>query len=104
MRPIPLKMRQEMDEDPFMKTCAIAAIGGCEGKVEWHHTFLWGGKQISEPWAIVPACKKHHDMVNGDRMIRELFKHISLKRATDEDLKKYPKVDWKQVKIYLKVI
>lgn len=90
MRPIPTKLREEMANDPFYKVCCYCA----SQPVEWHHVFIYAGKQINEKWAIVPACKKHHDLVQSDSNIRKFFELTSLSRATKEDFAKYPKRDW----------
>lgn len=100
MRTISIKMRSEIAEDPFMKHCCIGKY--CEGKVEWHHVWIYAGRQINEPWAIVPACKYHHDKA-GLPEIKQLFEIASLRRTTEIDLQKYSKKDWSQIKKYLKI-
>ena len=97
MRPIPKKLKEQLASDDFMKKCAL-----CEERlVEWHHVFIYAGRQISEAFAIVPACRAHHDQVKSDRRIKEAFERIALSRATDEELARYPKKDWNQLKRYL---
>ena len=51
--PIPKAIREELSEDPFMKTCVLA--GECGGRIEWHHAFNYAGKRQNELWAILPV-------------------------------------------------
>lgn len=103
MRPIPPTMRDEMAKDDFYKKCVIGSWT-CDGPVEWHHVFIYAGRQINEKWAILPACHLHHGMVKTSKTIREEFESISLQLATPEDLAKYPKKDWRQIIKYLKTL
>lgn len=98
MRPIPLKMRDEMHNDPFYKKCCAVGLGYCAGRVQWHHVWIYAGKQINEVWAIVPACERHHDQVQKEPKVRRFFEKLSLDRATFDDLVLYPKKDWEQIR------
>lgn len=102
MRPIPPKMRQGLSEDPRMKVCAVSNLqslyGACSVKIDYDHVWVYAAKQINEPWAILGVCRTHHDMKNGNREIRETIQRTSLRLATEIDLAKYPRRDWKQVK------
>lgn len=98
-------MRAELENMPRMKRCALAPVQGiyglCSGRIrnpEWHHVFQYAGKQISETWAIVAGCTYHHGMVTKDRAIKMAFEAASLMEATEEDLAKYPRKDWAQIK------
>jgi hypothetical protein len=84
MRPIPKAMREEMALDPYMKRCCLAYLGGCDGRIEWHHVFIYGGKQLNEKWAIVPACHDHHMKAEP---LRPHFETVALNRATEDELK-----------------
>ena len=85
-----------------MKKCELAPLQGlyedCAGRVEWHHVWIYGGHQIQEVWAIVAACKYHHDMVGKQRAVRMAFEGASLREATEVDLAEYPRKPWKQIK------
>lgn len=85
-------MREQIAKDPFMKKCIRAHEGNCSPDITWEHAWIYAGRQINEPWAIVPLCSHHH--------FKDLNKNynrlVALERATKEDLKKYPKVDWEQ--------
>lgn len=86
-----------------MKRCAVAdyGYGPCEGKIEWHHVWKYAGRQINELWAILGGCSKHHRMVDSEWLVRDSFRRASLRLATPEDLAKYPRMNWDQIKISL---
>src|SRR3990172_48879 len=96
MRPIPPKLRKQIADDPFMARCIHE---GCGGKPEWEHALIYGGKQVNEAWAIVPACEFHH---RGAGLDKEYNQFIALMRASYNDLNKYPKSDWIALRQYLK--
>lgn len=101
MRPIPLGLRMSLQDDPFMSACIQDNMdcrgmhGEYPGRVEWDHPFIYGGKQINEWWAIVPACYYHH---RGGGLDRGYSQFVALSRLNDKQLKevqkKYPKVNW----------
>lgn len=97
MRPMPIKLRNEMDMDEYYHRCArydllrdhICKPDPISGKlIEWEHAFIFAGKQINERWAIVPICWLAH---RGGYMVKEINEWIALNRATDEELRKYSK-------------
>lgn len=90
MRPIPPKMRAMMAADPFYKVCVFDSQE-CAGRIEWDHVFTYGGKQINEPWAILPTCHSHHTNIVRFRRQSE---RIAVSRASEADLAKYPRKDW----------
>jgi len=100
MRPIPIKMREELASEPRMKRCAAAGLGfgPCEKKIEWDHVWIYAGKQINEKWAILGICEKHHYEKNGNRLLNETIMRASLRIATAENLEKYPRKNWAQIK------
>jgi len=96
---IPLKMRRQMEQMPYYHTCARAHEGNCSnlfnrpGKIiiTWEHSWIYGGKKIQEIWAIIPLCWYHHQGPGENKALSQL---ISLARATEDDLKLYPKMPW----------
>lgn len=98
MRKIPPKLREQIAEDPYMKVCARIKDGQCFGRITWEHAWIYGGKQINERWAIIPLCEYHHLRNGLDKRKNEW---ISLKRARNEDLAKYPYKNWEQRRKYL---
>jgi hypothetical protein len=96
MRPIPKKLRNEMNADPYYKVCCMNNRD-CEGRLEWHHTIIHSGRQLNEKWAIVPACKHHHD--NDEEQLQLL----ALNRATIEELSVISKaIRWVERREYLR--
>ena len=79
-----------------MKSCIYE---GCTGKPEWEHAFIYRNRRVNEAWAIIPVCTYHH---RGAGLDKDYNRYRALIRATDADLAKYPKVDWKQKLKYLK--
>ena len=103
MTPIPLKMRREMAEMPFYKHCA-RHNDECNGRITWEHALIVAGKRLNEIWAIVPLCAYHHSVdyhQDGAGLVKELNKWIALCRSTPEDLAKYPRSGFEQMKKYL---
>lgn len=101
MRPIDPKNRKKMAADKFYKQCCLKDEH-CHGRIEWHHVWIYAGKQIDEIWAIVPVCYYHHQKA-GVGEVKDKLELVSLGRASDEDLKRYNKKNWPQIKNYLKL-
>jgi len=86
-------LRKRLALDKFMHKCCYPECGKVP---QWHHVWLYGGKQIDETWAVVPACPEHHNQAtphkNGYKQeVREYFEWVSLMRATPFDLAPYTK-------------
>lgn len=100
MTPIPLKLRKQLEVDPYYSMCSRAG-SECNGRITWEHAIIYAGRQVQERWAIIPLCEFHH---LGKGLNKQINIFIALSRATPEELKKYPKEDWDQMKkraIYL---
>ncbi len=91
MRPISPKLRRQIAEDPYMKVCARSDYD-CKGRITWEHAFIYAGRQINEAWAIIPLCEYHH---LGKGLNKKINQEIALNRATEQDLNKYPKKQFK---------
>lgn len=96
MSPIPPKLRAQIDADPYFRTCA-RKNSECSGRITIDHAWIYGGRQIQELWAFVPVCVYHHLGAGFSRLENEW---LSLARATDEDLAKYPNRNWRQIRAY----
>lgn len=92
MNSIPPKLRVQLASDLYMGVCA-RRNAECEGRITWEHAWLYAGKQIQEAWAIIPLCEHHH---LGTGLHKPTNQLIALNRATPEELKKYPNVDWEK--------
>lgn len=84
MRQIPKQLKEEMANDKYYEKCCLSHLGGCIGRIEWHHSIIYAGKQLNEKFAILPACKYHHTNVST---FNDNFLHIALQRATDDELR-----------------
>lgn len=100
MTPIPPKIRKKIGDDLYYKICAIVD-DDCMGRIQFHHVWIYRGKQIQEVFAILPVCEHHHDMVKKSREIKGILELVSLQRATKEELGRYPNKDWRQITNYL---
>lgn len=100
MRPIPKALRNLLASQERMKHCALLDKT-CQGRIEWHHPWIYAGRQINEWWSIIGACAHHHRKVGSDREIRKGFERATLSLASEEDLAKYPRKDWNAIKIFL---
>jgi hypothetical protein len=107
MHPIPEKLKRILGNDPYYRMCARMGDGKCAGRITWEHVIIYAGRQVQEFWAIIPLCEYHHGVgtyQNTGGLDKQINIFIALSRATEEDLKKYPKEDWEQMKkraIYL---
>jgi hypothetical protein len=90
MNNIPPKLREEMTADPYYSRCCLSGKTKFETKIEWHHNFIYAGKQVQEKWCILPITEEIHRKVSNP-LIKGHLDLIMLYRATDEELKKYSK-------------
>lgn len=90
LKPIPIKIREELQEDKFMKTCCLQSEI-CKGRIEWHHNFIYASKRINEKGSILPVCQEHH---RRESAFKKQLDKIMFTRMTDEDRSKYPKRKW----------
>lgn len=94
MAKIPVKLREEMSNDPFYQQCCIT--GRRDEKIEWHHNLIYGGKQVQEKFCILPLLKSVHDKIEN---YKDECNRIMCNRATDEELTRYSKViDYKKLR------
>jgi len=90
MRPIPKKIRDEIDADPYYKVCARSDEGDCQGRITIEHAIIYAGRQLNELWALLPICAYHHEVdqfQDGGGMDKDRHISIALNRATDSQLK-----------------
>jgi hypothetical protein len=83
---IPLKIRSEMENDPFYSRCAIT--GTRIGKIDWHHNARFGGKNVQEKFCIIPLSKHIHDKID---FYKERCDWIMVNRMSDDELNRYTK-------------
>ncbi|MFA6972883.1 MAG: hypothetical protein WC208_15985 [Gallionella sp.] len=101
MSPIPEWLKKELEAEP--QICARKG-NDCKGRITWEHAFIYGGNQIQEKWAIIFLCEYHHGVCNyqeGGDLKKEINHWIAINRMTSEDMAKYPRKPWQQLKKYL---
>jgi hypothetical protein len=89
MNNIPPKLRREIERDPYYLHCCITGMPVTMVKIEWHHNFIYAGRQVQEKWCILPVDKDLHKKLKGDRDLQGRLDWEMLKRATPEELAKY---------------
>lgn len=103
---IPKSIREELEEDPFMRRCIYTYIGrghecyNTPGRVtpEFEHSLIYGGKQLQERFAIVPVCFYHHRGGGMDKAFHQ-FVALCIRLTQTEYIglkKKYPRHNWDQ--------
>ena len=97
MRPLTSKAKHAIDTDIFYKTCIRKHEGDCAGRITIEHALKYRNRQLDDVFALLPLCWHHH-LVDLDKRYNE---YVALKRATEEDLAKYPKSDFKQLRKHL---
>jgi hypothetical protein len=86
MRPIPKPLLNEMLADPFYKICCVSGISN--ERIELHHNFIFGGRQVNEAWCILPLAHSIHERIIA---YKDRCDQIMLNRADEATLKKYSK-------------
>ena len=94
---IPKKLLTEILADPYYEVCARLG-DDCDGRITFEHVFTVAGRSLQEKWAIIPLCEFHHSLgkylTKGGGLNKKENRCIAFARATNADLKKYPKVVW----------
>lgn len=101
MRPIPKKLLNDILSDKFYEACIRRNDGECRGRITLEHALIYAGRQINEKWAILPVCEYHHavgDFQGSGGLDKRFHEWVAVNRMTDEDEKKYPRVDWGQLR------
>lgn len=94
MRPISQRVKSVIASDYFYTKCARIKDGGCMGRLTMEHALIFAGKQVDEPFAIIPLCEFHHAVnrfQDGGDLQKEKNIWIALNRATDQELEKISK-------------
>ena len=92
MTAIPKKVRAGLAEDPFYRRCCVSGDASVRGdRIEWHHNLIYAGKQVQEPFAILPLKKSLHDRLKGDKDLQAQLDWIMWNRATDDQIERYSK-------------
>ena len=89
MRAINKQLRDSMAANPFYWRCCISGIRREEEKIDFHHNFIFAGKQINEAWCILPLARSIHDRIVE---FKEICDWIACNRASWDELERYSKV------------
>ncbi len=87
MRPIPEKIKKQINEDPFYNVCCITGSTG----VSMEHAWIYARRQINELWAIVPL-RRDLNTSSPPKEVKDKCKLIALERAKDMG-------EWENIKI-----
>ena len=90
MRKIPEDLQDKLAADPFYERCCITGAYKRHTRIEWHHNFIFAGRQVNEEWCVLPVAKEVHDQMHDPR-IREECDWIMLNRADGATLQLYSK-------------
>ena len=104
MRRVSKRVKDQLLDDPFMLRCCFP---GCsKEEVEWNHALKYAGRQVDEPYAIVPHCYTHHRGKFGtiDADVSMYCEYIAIDRGLVHLLAEYPRSDWEQRLHYLTTI
>lgn len=95
-KPIPAKLKQQMEADPYYHRCCVTGLPNYQVKIDWHHNFesyLHGNKgRVNEAWCILPLADWVHRM--ADRAdVKQYLDWIMLNRATEEELARWSNIN-----------
>lgn len=90
MRAIPQKLRRELESDSWYGRCCITGRIQTRERIEWHHNFIFAGRQVNEKWCILPLAASIHK-IEKEIKIKERLDWIMLNRADDETIERYSK-------------
>ncbi len=89
---------------PSCERAAVLRDHECGGRSTMEHAWTYAGRQINDAWSIVRLCELAHSVgpyAMDGILNKEINRWLSLRHATTEDLARYPRVDWRQLRKYL---
>jgi len=90
VRKISEELKQELGNDVYYTKCCISYLGGCSGRIEWHHNLIYQGRQENARFCILPVCHAHHE-IEKRKDIGQQLDWVMLNRISDNELQKYCK-------------
>lgn len=91
MSKIPKIILDAILSDPFYKSCCIPYFQiPCNGRVEFHHNLIYGGRQVQEKDFILPLCHAHHAQ-EKNKNIKDRLNWVMLKRGSARLIEAYSK-------------
>ncbi len=101
MRKISEETRNILAKDKRMRVCALKSYV-CQGRLEWHHNLIFGGKQCDWPETIIALCGGFHHRYADQKDIKEKLDYIMLNQMSDKQIQSISKaVDYFQRKKYV---
>ena len=97
--PIPEKLKAKLASSPFYSKCCLED-NSCDGHIQWHHHFSYGGKNLAVEFSILPLCVRHHAR-EKEPDIQDKLDWVMICRMTDADFETYNKINWTQKMLYL---
>lgn len=90
-------MHEELDKEPRMHKCVNCGDRNC---LERHHTLIYSGRKVEEPYALQALCGQCHRGNNGTihRIADVKSKLIAITMGREHLEKNYPKRNWLQEK------
>lgn len=82
-------LRNYWSENPAKGCDRIDDLQNCKGRLTKEHAIYYAGRQVQEIWAVLDLCVYHH---LREGLKKNINQAIAYSRATDDDLKKYPKL------------
>lgn len=104
MGKIPKEILNDILLDPFYKRCVRAEFGDCGGRITFEHAIIYAGRQVSEKWAIIPLCSRHHSVneyQDSGLLDKRFNEWIAINRMTPEIEARFPRFNWAQKRGYL---
>lgn len=108
MRKLGEELKKKLSSNPEYRKCIRyewLKDHTCNGRITWEHAIIFGGKQLNEPWAIIPICAYAHSVDKWQDcgiLNKEINEWIALNRASDEELEAVSKaIDYKRKREYL---
>lgn len=90
MRAIPQKLKKELESDSWYSRCCITGYTKYYTKIDWHHAFIFAGRQVNEKWCILPLAQSIHRR-EKERAIKERLDWIMLNRIDEKTMERYSK-------------
>lgn len=89
---IPDDVRKQLQDEPDV--CARLS-DECSGRITWEHALYYAGRKIQDRFAIIKLCEYHH---LGSGLVKSINQQLAGARASEEDMKKYPRLNWTYLK------
>ncbi|MFZ2151649.1 MAG: hypothetical protein WAV09_00900 [Minisyncoccia bacterium] len=88
-KPLSKETRDILSRDIFMTRCCLEGIGDyCEGRIQFHHNLIYGGKRQDAWWSVLPLCEEHH---RRESAYKQQLNTIMANRAPEDELRNFCK-------------